>query len=165
MSKANESVQDRVLDERVTRLQDLEAINQALIQQCRSLDEHDLESFLGQFDAAFTYSYNGRAVSSREMLGQATREGWLAAPKTTHLLGNVVVDIVQGGAAIGDRQAVATSDCLTLTFSPSGEMKLLTEACRDRLVKRGGDWRFAARVIESGGPFALVTAAQKAASA
>ena len=157
MSKASETADDALLAQRVSRLQDVDAINQVLIGQCRSLDEHDLEFFLGQFDATFTYSYDGHAVSKREVLESATREGWRATPKTTHLLGNLVVDFVDGG------EAIATSDCLVLTFSQSGEMKLVTEANRDRLVKRGGAWRFAGRVIESGGPFALGSAPQKKA--
>ena len=143
------------LTERAARLADLDAVNQALIQHCRNLDAQDLDAFLDQFDETFSYSYNGFVLTDRNKLGKAASKQWQVLRKTTHLLGNVTVDLVPGGEAGQEEHAVAISDCLALTVSANGDMELVTAAYRDRLVKRDGGWRFAERVIETGGPFAL----------
>lgn len=155
MDKTNAPTPDATLAERTQRLADLDAVNQALIRQCRSLDAHDIDAFLAQFDDEFSYSYDGFVVTDREKLRKAATKRWQELPKTTHLLGNVIVDLVRGGPEGAEEQAVATSDCLALTVSKDGAMDLVTAAYRDRLVKRGGEWRICERVIETRGPFAL----------
>lgn len=139
--------------DRAARLDDIDAVQQALIRHARSLDEHDIETFLALFDDSFRYSYNGAVSTDREKLGRAARRNWESTPKTTHQLGNVIVRLEDGAGAA--TRASATSDCLALTVAKDGAMELVTATYTDRLVKRGGDWRFAERVIETGGPFAL----------
>lgn len=158
MKKAGDASPQDDLQRRLTRLQDREAIEQALIRHARSLDDHDLESFLDQFDATFSYSYDGHVVTDRGKLGKAAQKNWLSMPKTTHLLGNIIISFVRGSGDDKDQaevQATVTSDCLALTVQKSGEMGLVTAAYRDRLVKRAGVWRFSERVIETRGPYPL----------
>lgn len=155
MGNTNSSAPDAALTQRADRLADLDAVNQALIRQCRTLDAQDLDTFLAQFDATFSYSYNGFVVTDRAKLGKAATKNWQTLRKTTHLLGNVIVDLVPGGKDNQEEHAVATSDCLALTVSQNGDLELVTAAYRDRLVKRNGAWLFAERVIETAGPFPL----------
>ena len=70
MDKTNATTPDVTLAERTQRLADLDAVNQALIRQCRSLDAHDIDAFLAQFDREFSYRYDGFVVTDREKLSK-----------------------------------------------------------------------------------------------
>lgn len=147
---------ERELGPRMARLQDRDAIRQVLVQYCRGLDEHDIRLFLDQFEENIRYSYDAKVWTGHASLSEVIQKNWVKMPQTQHLLGNMIITFDQHTSdGAGEDQAAVTSDCLALAVLATGEMQLVTAAYRDRLIKRSGQWRFAERVIETGGPFSL----------
>lgn len=136
------------LEERVQRLEDIEAITQVLLNYGRHLDARDFKSYAGLFAAQGVWDGGFGAATTPDgiydlMIGYFGTE---PNPKTLsnyHLLSNFMIDVEGDKATSWSRWAYVTPG--------SGGTPIINIGGRyaDELVREGGDWKISRRTVSA----------------
>ena len=129
--------------QRLQRLEDREAIRQAVYNYNTAFDRRDIALFLDQFEETGTFGVDGKSWTGRALIEKIIAvKSWPKIPKSTHLGGNVIITFPAGDGA----EAVVASDCIAILTRDTGEVHLSTASYRDKMSKRTGKWRFVERL-------------------
>jgi uncharacterized protein (TIGR02246 family) len=123
-------------------LDDREAIRELLSRYAQALDLRDFDSLAACFapDAKATYSGVQLAPGVESVVAHLKQI--IRIPATTHLIGNVLIDLY-GDTATVDSQAVVH---LVLDRGPEAKVRVRGLQYHDRVVRQNGAWVIAERV-------------------
>lgn len=134
------------LDERVQRLEDREAIRQAVYVYNTAFDRRDIALFLDQFEENGTFGVDGKSWTGRPLIEKIiAQKSWAKIPKSTHLGGNVIISFPDDAGPDDETEAIIASDCIAVLTRETGDVHLATASYRDRMSRRSGKWRFVER--------------------
>jgi hypothetical protein len=143
----NRTRSESSLSERVQRLEDRDAIAQAVYDYNTAFDRRDIALFLDQFEETGTFGVDGKSWTGRTLIEKIIAvKSWPKIPRSTHLGGNVIISFPEQRGESGVREAVVASDCIAILTRDTGEVHLSTAAYRDRMSNRTGKWRFVERL-------------------
>ncbi len=132
--------------QRVERLEDRDAIRQAVYWYNTAFDRRDIGTFLDQFEENGTFGVDGKSWTGRPLIEKIiAQKSWPKIPKSTHLGGNVIVTFPEGAKPDDETAAIVASDCIAVLERDNGEVHLATASYRDRMSRRSGKWRFVER--------------------
>lgn len=134
------------LDERLQRLEDREAIRQAVYSYNSAFDRRDIAWFLDQFEENGTFGVDGKSWTGRPLIEKIiAQKSWPKIPKSTHLGGNVIIGFPKDAKPGDETEAIVASDCIAILTRDTGDVHLSTASYRDRMSRRSGQWRFVER--------------------
>jgi uncharacterized protein (TIGR02246 family) len=119
---------------------DESAIRSVLARYCHTCDDGAFDALVALFTADGSFSYAGRTVAGRAALAAYFAEVQTPERRGKHLVANTVM------AVSGDRAEVR-SDWAFLAFTDGVLVPRLTGRYDDVLVRDGGDWLIAERVV------------------
>lgn len=131
---------------RLQRLEDREAIREAVYQYNTAFDRRDIKTFLDQFEENGTFGVDGKSWTGRPLIEKIIAvKSWPKIPKSTHLGGNVIITFPENAKPGDETEAVVASDCIAILTRENGDVHLATASYRDRMSRRSGKWRFVER--------------------
>lgn len=134
------------LADRVQRLEDREAIRQAVYNYNTAFDRRDIALFLDQFEENGTFGVDGKSWTGRPLIDKIiAQKSWPKIPKSTHLGGNVIITFPENAKPGDETEAIVASDCIAILTRDTGDVHLSTASYRDRMSRRSGKWRFVER--------------------
>jgi hypothetical protein len=130
-------------DARLQQLLDREAIRDCLYRYCRGIDRRDEEALRSAYWSDAT-DCHGAWVGSATGFIDAALEKLRTAGRMVHVLGNVLIEL-HGDSAAAESYFVAFQE--EPAAGGATQETLLCGRYVDRMEKRAGEWRIAARTV------------------
>lgn len=134
----------RSVEQRLTEIEDREAIREVFANYCYGLDKRDETVFMSLWSEDGAYDvgeqWGGRSEGI-EKVRELIHNIWAVMPKSSHYTTNTVVNLIDASHAEG------RSDVWATCSSPDGTPMINSASYQDKLIKLEGNWKITERKV------------------